>query len=151
MGEGRDSAVAGDALADHVVFEGGEGVACFAYLLEGGGILRFRVKVGGGKGFCGRWRRGSGSTTGRGGGGCLRQGVIIWDLDTGVLSAGERPGGELGDGSVHVFRGAGERKGGGDVAEVVPDLELDVCGFVSVDGFSGGRVFTKVSISGRVF
>ena len=46
-------------------------------------------------------------TTGRGRG-YLRQGIIVWDLDAGLLSAGERPGGELRNGPVHVFRGAGE-------------------------------------------
>lgn len=57
--------------------------------------------------------------------------VVIEDIDRRLLRSSQRPGAELRDTAVHVLRRPRETEGGSDVAEIVPDLQLNIRGLVS--------------------
>ncbi|KAL9063207.1 MAG: hypothetical protein Q9157_008354, partial [Trypethelium eluteriae] len=105
-----------------------------------GAVVRGGFEVGGAAGGeVERRRRGRGRA-----GGDLGDFVVVEDLDFAPAGAGEGPGAELRDAAVHVFGGPGPAEGVSDVAEVVPDLELDVCAFPSLD-FGCDAIFGRVN------
>jgi hypothetical protein len=78
--------------------------------------------------------------------------VVVKNLDATFLSPSESPCTELGNRPVHVFRGASETQRWCHMTKVIPNLELDIGGFVLLQqslsfwgqSFFWGRIFFRV-------